>query len=165
MLVVSIVMYFALHCILSNDIFAGPNARERRASVHIDHDCWDTGLFYTGQIAAGETKAIMVVYALAPNVTRMLETSAWIDSEPAELFHDLTADQLSQIVNWGGCQSILGPDVTVTVTPPSSCSSGATSDFTVSATSTRGKFHYSQVMGDLTYFFQRDYQVVSSIAL
>jgi hypothetical protein len=90
----------------------------------------------------------MFVYALAPNVTRMLETSAWIDSEPAELFHDLTADQLAQIVNWGGCQSILGPDVTVTVTPPSSCSSsGATSDFTVSVSTSRGKFHNSQVMG------------------
>ena len=104
----------------------------------LDDDCWDGGLHYNGEIAAGETKAIMLIYSLAPNVTRMLEHSAWIDSEPAELFHDLTADQLAQIVNWGAC-SVLAPDVTVTVTPPSSCSSGATSDFTVSVSTTRGK--------------------------
>jgi hypothetical protein len=53
------------------------------------------------RIAAGETKAIMIISSFAANTTHMLENAAWIDSEPTELFHGLTADQLSQIVNWG----------------------------------------------------------------
>ena len=118
---------------------SGPKARENIVHSYSDVDCFDVGLTYNGKIEAGETKAVMIVYSFAPNKTRMLQSAAWVDTEPAELFHGLNADQLSQIVNWGACQAVLGPDVTVTVTPPSSCSSGLTSDFTVQATTTRSK--------------------------
>lgn len=50
---------------------------------------------------------------------------------------DLSADQLSLIRNWGGCEVIIGHDTNVTITPPSQCASGQTNDFTVQVTSSR----------------------------
>ncbi len=106
-----------------------------------DHPDGVGGVIYHSQIKPGENQAIMIVYGFSRNTTQMLARAAWVDNEPAEIFHGLNADQLSQIVNWGACQAVLGPDVTVTVNPPASCSNSATtSDFTVSVTTTRGNY-------------------------
>jgi hypothetical protein len=90
------------------------------------------------ELAPGARWAAMIVVGFGRNLTQMLDTAAWIDSEPLELFHGLNADQLALITNWGGCQAVLGPQVTVTVTAPAQCSSDVASDFTVSVETTRG---------------------------
>lgn len=119
---------------------AGPTARDQEFVTYSDTKGRYFGVSHAGSgIQAGETKAVMVVYQFAGNMTRMLDMAAWVDSEPAELFYNLTANQLSQIVNWGACQAVLGPHVAVTIDPPTKCSSEAKSDFKVTVSTTRGK--------------------------
>ena len=83
--------------------------------------------------------AFMTVVGFGRNRTQILDTAAMIDNEGADLFHGLSADQLSLIINWGACEVVLSSQVNVTVSAPSQCSQGDTSDFDVEATTTRGK--------------------------
>eukprot|EP00029_Vermamoeba_vermiformis_P012712 TRINITY_DN7637_c0_g1_i1.p1 TRINITY_DN7637_c0_g1~~TRINITY_DN7637_c0_g1_i1.p1 ORF type:complete len:117 (+),score=38.81 TRINITY_DN7637_c0_g1_i1:147-497(+) len=94
---------------------------------------------YNTEIPAGKTIAFMVVVGYAMDREMLLSTAAEIDAEPAQLFHGLNADQLSLIVNWGACEAVLGPDVTVAVNAPQSCSSGMTSTFTATVSTARSK--------------------------
>ncbi len=146
-IIIKIIYLFYFFCLKLHYlfIFEGPNARNTGMQIRTDNTCNMIGAGSNDLIAAGETMAFMIVYSFSPNKTRMLERAAWVDSEPAELFHGLTADQLAQIVNWGACQAVLGPDVQVTVTPPPSCSNGLTSDFTVQVTTTRSAHSYSHL--------------------
>jgi hypothetical protein len=115
-------------------------------TAHVSADMDNYMISYTdyAELAPGAKFASMVVVGFGRNLTQMLDTAAYIDSEPMELFHGLTADQLALITNWGGCQTVLAPVITVTITAPSQCSSGETSDFTVAVDTERGtcRSHY-----------------------
>lgn len=90
--------------------------------------------------------ACMTVVGFGRNRTQILNTAAMIDSEGADLFHGLNADQLSLIINWGACEAVLGNQVTVTINAPSQCSQGDTSHFNVHTSTTRRKFGFVETI-------------------
>lgn len=117
-------------------LISGPNARDTSFTIADDYG---PIVSYTGTIKPSETKGVMIIYQFGYDFNRTQEMAAWVDSEPVELFTGLTADQISFIVNWGGCQAALAPEVEIAIMPPAECGSESTSDFTVMVNTTNSK--------------------------
>jgi len=126
--------------ILSSIHARGPKARDTVAQVYADMDDYIVSFVYNGQLQPGEKMAFMTVVGFGRNRTQILDTAAMIDSEGADLFHGLSADQLSLIINWGACEVVLSSQVNVTVSAPSQCSQGDTSNFNVQTSTARDDF-------------------------